>query len=86
MPNRLMNPAEAIREITRWSNDWLKDRHPGLHCPPEAGEVYQTHQAWAGAQQPTTKGFMALGLVTLNPAVHRCRIGKITLKQASHVQ
>lgn len=52
----------------------------GLHYPPEGGDVYASHKDWAGHQRPTTEGFMALGLAATNPAIHRCRIGKITLK------
>jgi len=55
----------------------------GLYYPPEAGQSWSSHREWAGAQRPTPEGFMALSLVTLNPTIHRCRIGKITLKQAS---
>lgn len=58
-------------------------RRRGLYYPPEGGEVYASHREWAGAQPFATPGIAALAQWVINPSVHRCRIGKITLKQTN---
>jgi len=42
-----------------------------------------THAAWARQQLPISNAIRAMARADLNPAVHRCRIGKINLKRAS---
>lgn len=41
-----------------------------------------SHIEWAKHQRPISASIGAVAVVACNPAIHRCRIGKITLKQA----
>lgn len=44
--------------------------------------TYKTHIEWAKDQGPIPTATRGLVAAELNPIYHRCRIGKITLKQA----
>lgn len=71
-----------MSSITKWAKPhflnpawWAEPLRPGTPVV----SIFQTHQAWAKDQVPFSKAALALAQVALNPAVHRCRIGKITV-------
>jgi hypothetical protein len=69
--------------LIKWAEPYFM--HPAWWTAPVAPTpaVFKTHREWAGAQPFATPGIVALAQWVINPAVHRCRIGKITLKQAT---
>lgn len=74
MPNKLMAPEEAIREITAWAKGWFERNTPS----PSS----LTHMDWARQQMPLSSALRSITQVDLNPILHHCSIGKITLKQS----